>query len=266
MAGEKAAIDRSAEPSDQERPTAVRSLGIPDSAGPPLAPSDGREQVEAWLKAHPGHASAKSGDVAAAARLVRDIVPKAVLLEARSRFAGALFVPVIAQEASGENRLPHAYARLLAAIAGGDVEIRIVQSTRAFHTGASAMERLVSRPLFDGPIEPGRNYVIVDDVTVMGATLAELASHIQAGGGVVIGTALLVNASRTGLMTPPPDRIRLAERRFGDVLKDELGIEPRALTAPEAGYVAGFRDSDALRAAIAKARRSRSGRLASKGV
>ncbi|MBU2856340.1 phosphoribosyltransferase [Acidithiobacillus ferrooxidans] len=59
----------------------------------------------------------------------------------------------------------------------------IVQSNRAYHTGAKPMERLLARAEFAGEVQPGKRYVLVDDVTTMGSTLADLASYIQAQGG-----------------------------------------------------------------------------------
>src|SRR5690606_26160003 len=56
------------------------------------------------------------------------------------------------------------------------------------------------------------------------------------------------------------------ERRYGEVLREEFGIEPGALTAAEAGYVVGFRDADSLRARARSARAERADRLASKAL
>ncbi|MFV0280279.1 MAG: AAA family ATPase [Rhodoblastus sp.] len=144
--------------------------------------------------------------------------------------------------------------------------IPVVQSSRAFHTGANAIERIIARPRFDGPVERGGRYVLVDDVSVMGGTLAELAHHIRANGGEVVGSVLLVNAARSGKMMAEKARIRAVERRFGDAIRQELGVEPSALTGPEAGYLLNFRDIDALRNRIAAAKGERSERLRAQGV
>jgi orotate phosphoribosyltransferase-like protein len=71
---------------------------------------------------------------------------------------------------------------------GVEVDITITQANRVFHTGANAMERLLARAEFAGDIEHGRRYVQVDDVTTMGSTLADLASHIRSHGGEVAGS------------------------------------------------------------------------------
>jgi len=53
-------------------------------------------------------------------------------------------------------------------------------------------------------VEPGGTYVLVDDVTVMGSTLADLADYVQANGGVMVGVVMLVNASRMPHMVASP--------------------------------------------------------------
>jgi adenine/guanine phosphoribosyltransferase-like PRPP-binding protein len=78
----------------------------------------------------------------------------------------------------------------------------IVQASRVFHTGAKAMERLLLRPQFDGPVTAGKAYVLVDDVICLGGTLAELADYIQAGGGQVAAVVTLVNAGRIKRLKP----------------------------------------------------------------
>lgn len=61
-------------------------------------------------------------------------------------------------------------------------------------------------------------------------------------------------------------RTREAERRFGDVVRNEIGVEPAALTSAEAQYLLGFRDADEFRARIAKAKVERGRRLAARGI
>ena len=70
---------------------------------------------------------------------------------------------------------------------GGTVDENIVQGNRPFHTGAGAMQRLIAPARFHGSVVEGGRYVLVDDVTTMGGTLAELANHIRTGGGEVVG-------------------------------------------------------------------------------
>lgn len=226
--------------------SALRQDELPPAATLPL----GVWREMSALREHPDYASAKAGNPEAAARLISDVMTPQLIAQARAKFGeSAIFVPVHAIEANGENMLPRTYAQALASATGGSVSQGIVQANRAFHTGAKAMERLVVRPVFDGPLADvaGKRFVVVDDVTTMGSTLAELADHISAGGGEVIGSAVLVNAARGATLQARRSTATVIERRYGNLIRELFGISPQALTGPEAAYLIGFRDADALR-------------------
>ena len=128
------------------------------------------------------------------------------------------------------------------------------------------MERLALRPEFDGDVLEGRRYVLVDDVTSLGGTLAELANYIQSQGGVVHGVFVLVNAGRSKSLSPDKRTIKLLEARYGHELIEIFGIATNALTANEARYLVGFRTADEIRNRLAKARQEIDLRLRSKGI
>ncbi|MGI8604456.1 MAG: phosphoribosyltransferase [Verrucomicrobiales bacterium] len=128
------------------------------------------------------------------------------------------------------------------------------------------MERLATRPEFEGLVTPGRLHVLVDDVTTMGGTLAELASYIQIQGGLVAGVLVLVNAGRLKQLHPTQSLVRKLESRHGHEIENILGIRPTALTANEASYLIGFRSLDEIRNRLAKARQETDRRLRSKSV
>jgi len=244
-------------------PQRPRTRGIPASAEPVV--SSYRDVSE--MTSNPHYEAAKAGDSEAARQFVVQTVRPATLEAARRRFGSdAVFVPVHAEEAAGRNKIPMTLAHYYAAATGGEVAEDIVQASRAYHTGMRPLERLVARPGFDGPVEPGRRYVLVDDVTTMGNTLAELAHHIQEGGGEVAGIVTLANAGRTEDIVARPARTRSLEKNLGESVRQELGIEPGALTASETEYLLGIRDADALRNSVAKARRERGERLRAKGL
>ncbi|WP_341893728.1 hypothetical protein [Ferrovibrio terrae] len=245
------------------RPMFNRVAGIPAAAEPHLSAFRNMER----LKNHPDYKAAKGGDGEAAIRLVRDVVPAEMIEAAQQRFEeGTLFAPVLAEEFTGDNQIPAALAGMFAAATGGDTSTEVVQVNRAFHTGAGPMERLLARSLFEGAVKQGGSYVIVDDVTTMGGTLADMASHIQAGGGKVVGTITLVNASREGVLVPKRHVLTQIERRFGDAVKDLFDIEPASLTADEARYILNFRDAEGLRGRAASAEGERNRRLSTKGI
>lgn len=241
---------------------ALRAVGYPKSAGEPLSSTTKTEAI----KAHKDYAAAKKGEDRAAASLVEALISKENLAEAKERFAGATFVPVALVDKEGANRIPTAMAYHYANAVGGQVSDQIFETDKAYHTGMNAMERLVSRTNFSGKVEPGRKYVLVDDVTTVGSTLADLAAYIQSQGGEVIGSALLSNATRSGSMFANVKTTKRLGEQYGNEIRELFNIEPSALTNEEAQYLLGFRSAAELRGSAAKAESSRIARILSKQV
>ncbi len=222
---------------------------------------------DAELKAHPSYKAAKAGSAEAAIQLIADLAPPLVarlLDEAFPR--SCIFVAPHAKEAVGENAIPQVLAMYLHHVLDGSVDETIVQATKVFHTGADPMERLNMRASFSGYVVPDGRYVLVDDVTTMGGTLAELANYIQCHGAGVIAAIVLVCAGRSGRLVAPGRVIRELERRYGNEIRKIFGIATHALTADEAGYLIGFRTSDEIRNRRAKAEQETHLRLGAKGI
>lgn len=150
--------------------------------------------------AHPGYTAAKAGDADSALQLSIDLVSIVAVDRLRALLAGrgALLLPVVAEETFGFNAIPDALAQLLSrelqlpAIAG-----EIVQTNKVGHTRAKTFQRLVTPPEFAGHVEPGEDYILVDDHVGVGGTLANLRGHVEQGGGRVIGMTTLTE-SREG--------------------------------------------------------------------
>lgn len=240
----------------------MRRTGFGRSAPKPLFLFDS----DAPLKAHADYRAAKAGGTEAAISLVRDLGKPLVPMVQAAFPSGALYAAPHAIEASGDNAIPQVLAAALAEAAHGRLDEDIIQANRVFHTGADPMERLIARAQFDGGVEAGSDYVLVDDVTTMGGTLADLADHIQRGGGRIIGVVVMVSASRTGVLAPDPRLVLTLERRHGDAIRESFGISPEALTADEAQYLVGFRSADEIRGRCAKAAEERDRRLRAKGL
>ena len=115
------------------------------------------------------------------------------------------------------------------------------------------------------PVLAGTAYVLIDDVTWLGGTLAELADYIQAAGGQVAAVITLVNAGRLKPLKPEALVIRHLRERFPDAIHHTFGIDPGALTANESSYLSGFRTADELRNRAAKAAEEIDLRLRAKG-
>lgn len=252
---------RSADDSTSGAASLPRTTGLDKASGTVVADFKNDQP----LKAHADYKAAKAGDVMAAARLVQALVKPESIEAAKKEFGdNVIYVPVHAEEASGRNKIPVVLAMHYVEHAGGEIDDGITQINKAYHTGAKAMERLLARAEFSGPVEPGKRYVLVDDVTTMGSTLADLASYIRSQGGEVAGSVLLVNAARSGMMTPVSKTISELEARHGNEIRKLFGIDPSALTWSESQYLLGFRSTDELRNRVVKARQERLNRLSSK--
>ena len=144
-------------------------------AKPPRLSWDGFPDVllhasESAVKQHPRYPAAKSGDAEAAIALVHD-----TLNPDHARALGDMFpnqTPILvsahAYEREGVNAIPEALADALGRLLDWPVDSEIVQSNIVAHTGAGGLERLARQAAFDGAIEPGLSYVLVDDFVAMG--------------------------------------------------------------------------------------------------
>lgn len=222
------------------------------------------------LKAHPDYVEAKSGDEEAAIRLVLHFVnntPKAKIFRNQSFAVDAIFVAPHAVEATGDNAIPEVLASLLAFMhRPRRQDHAIVQLNKVFHTGADPMQRLIARPVFAGAVERQGRYVLVDDMTTMGGTLADLADYVCRNTGEVLGAVVMASASRSTTLVPDPGHLRALRQRHGGAIRDILGIEIEALTADEAQYLVGFRTTDEFRGRALKAAQERNRRLRARGV
>jgi hypothetical protein len=223
-------------------------------------------QHDAPMKTHPAYKVAKAGDKDAALELVVDLAATWIGGLYDRLKPGLFYVAPHAQEVTGDNAIPQTLAAVCAAFHDGCVDTEIVQSDRVYHTGADPMERMAARAQFVGRVTPGAEYVLVDDVTNLGGTLAELSNFIQAYGGVVRDVVVLVNAGRNPALVPEKKFVRLIKERFGDEFTEIFGIEPAALTANEAQYLVGFQSIVQLRNRLAAAEQEIDRRLRSKGI
>jgi hypothetical protein len=213
------------------------------------------------LKMHPDYADAKEGDFMAAARLAEDMVTSDII-ERVEGLGPVIFAPVSASERRATNRIPGAMAAYLAKRTGNKHAVgRIAQSSRASHTGATLMDRMLSPATFSGKVEEGGRYVLVDDVVTSGATLANLADFIQANGAQVVGIVTLSNMTRGSRIAADPAQLGDVEAKHGSTIQELFAIDHSALTAVEADYLLRFRSADTLRARAAEARRTRGGHL-----
>ncbi len=204
------------------------------------------------LKDQPGYIAAKRMyDIDAAWAVVEALVDpsRLALLRACISNATPTLVAVQADE-GGRNALPEAYAEHIAHALGLPVGRGIVQINRTFPTGADSVHRLMTRAAFDGPVQPGQTYVIVDDVVTQGGTLADLRGYIEANGGKVIAATTLIGSTGSHVMALRPETLAALQASFGTVEAEyhgAFGHGYEGLTESEARAIGRFGMVDAFR-------------------
>lgn len=215
------------------------------------------------VKNHPDYDQAKEGNIldaaTAAKRLAVAMASDEAIAAVRSLITpNASLVPVHALERQGFNRIPAAFAELLAERLDLEVETSIIQVNVVNHTGATGWHRLASAPLFEGDVQPGRAHLLVDDFVGQGGTLANLRGHIIERRGDVIGAVCLTgraDSAKLALSTQTLESLRL---KHGHELEawwlETFGYDFASLTESEARYLLRVEDADTVRARLAEAR------------
>ena len=141
------------------------------------------------MKMHTDYKAAKSGDTDAAYRLVDDLLSRPehqrTIKELAAKYPDAILVGIHSVEEDGRNKIPVALAGVINEMTGIEYTSDIYQINKVGHTNSSALYRLGSRAKFDGPVQVGRRYILVDDVITTGGSLEELRYYIESKGGKV---------------------------------------------------------------------------------
>ena len=141
-------------------------------------------------------------------RLIQDVLSDDAVEQVRKAIGSErpTIVPVLAVEATGHNKIPAVAATALGQRLGLPVDAGIYQSVKAKRTALDGLGRIFQQPEFDGAVQPGKAYFLVDDTLTQGGTMAALASHIQQNGGRVVGSFALTGKlySATLRLSPKP--------------------------------------------------------------
>lgn len=208
---------------------------------------------ESNVKQHPDYHAAKSGDAAAAARLVYDTInynqveALRVLLNDK---ATPVLVSAHALEADGINAIPDVFAKALSDKLGWENDGNIVQTNIVSHTGSDGYGRLSRQAQFDGKIQQGGNYVLVDDFVGMGGTLANLKGHIETNGGHIVGSVSLTGKPYSSKLKVSEERLNELRNKHPELeqwWQNRFGHTFDALTESEARYLARSPDVDTIR-------------------
>ena len=243
---------------------------IPDARRLDWGSGDIRYSIQAWPENFPKvkivttldfikrkhedlHKRAKAGSLGAAMELVDSIIGPATIKgkpnpkwdsirSLAADYPGATLVPVQAEEATGHNMIPFAYAYKIYDMTGLKMNKTIRQVVRANHTGSDALWRMTHRPEFIGNVMRGHTYIIIDDHVTMGGTLNELRKHIQDRGGKVVAATTLTASRFSDILSLRQGTLEKLAAKFGKDLGKELheaGIAnvPAELTEAEARYL-----------------------------
>lgn len=210
----------------------------------------------------PGYTQAKKhGDKQGATEVVRRCLDKAyrcrVKLELARLEAKGYGEPVIV--APYKEGSPNALAKTAAEFLGKKLKIDVDDSIRelpcaARHDCQNQSAKFFDRPKFEGEVEAGKLYLLIDDMVTTGATLAELRSYIvQNGGHVAFACSLASNDGMDKQLHPHEETLAQVDKVFKslgeaarEALKTSAGIIPDTLTEGEASFLGSHKGRNAM--------------------
>lgn len=147
------------------------------------------------------------------------------------------------------NALPYACAELLAEEIGADITNDIMQVARPGRTKLNRWQRFLYQPKFEGAVDADAVYVLVDDNSTMGGTLAMLRTHIVDNGGTIGAVCTLCSPDGVDCkFSIAKDTVNVINSRYGDeidiFLLKEIGHETLQLTENEGLSLARWDDGN----------------------
>ena len=174
------------------------------------------------LKSHVDYDAAKAGDIAAAIRVVADLVSRAKVKELKQRHPSAIVLAPHAIEEAGRNAIPRVLAEAFGD-AGFEVNTDVVQTNEPHRTKKDSPLRLVLRPEFAGKVEAGKEYILIDDAIGQGGTVAELRFFVESNGGRVVDVSALTSGIFGNKLSIRSETITNLKEKFSrEKLKDFL--------------------------------------------
>lgn len=211
---------------------------------------------EKRVREHASYHDAKTGDSDAAFELVRAFLNDQCLsqiqqLENKAEHGSITLVSAHALERDGVNAIPEAMAEVLAPCLNWNVEHQVVQTNIVSHTKADGFSRLAKQAAFEGDVESGHNYLLVDDFIGQGGTLANLRGWIINSGGRVVGATVLTGKHYSAKLAVEETQIHELENIHGQELRqwwiDRFGFNYDCLTSSEARYLIRTPSADRIR-------------------
>ena len=217
---------------------------------------------ESAVKQHPAYKWAKAGHGPSATKLVNDTMsePQNQQLVDLLRGHTPTLVSAHAYEREGINAIPEAFAVEISKAVGWPHDLGVAQINVVAHTGADGFSRLARQAEFAGAVQPGCEYVLVDDFVGMGGTLANLKGHIESKGGMVLAAVCLTGKPHSAKLTLSPERLHELRSKHGTELEawwiERFTHAFDALTESEARYLARTETLDTIRNRIAAAKQA----------
>ena len=205
--------------------------------------------------------------------LIHDVVKIDKIKKLASDYPNAILVPVheLIAENGRFNAIPLVYADYVSNITGLEVCKDIIQVKKASHTNKNALNRLLDRSQFEGPVKPGATYIVVDDVVTQGGTVSELRSFIENSGGRVACVSTVSFGKYSVVLGMKKETVSEIERKFGrnesEKFIKEFGIGEKLehLTNAEGRYLLQFASIDRIRERISEVRDTK-GRSGDQGI
>jgi hypothetical protein len=209
------------------------------------------------VKQHPAYKAAKAGDGNAAIALVNDTMSTAHNQRLLDLLRGRkpTLVSAHAYEREGVNAIPEIFADALGRALNWPVDTGVLQTNVVAHTGADGFSRLARQAEFEGHIQPGCEYVLVDDFVGMGGTLANMRGYIESAGGKVLAAVSLTGKPHSAKLALSSERLHELRATHGTELENwwmgRFAHAFDALTESEARYLARTETADTIRNRIA---------------
>lgn len=159
-----------------------------------------------YLKQCTGYEEAKNGNLTAAKSVVLRCIKWKQVKLIQKRYPYALLIPVISK-----NILPLTFAKHIGLPVYTEVKLAYPKERKK----SSAMERLLTMPLFHGHIPPFTDFIIVDDIVTQGGTVAALRNYIISQGSCVIAVIALAYSAGSFNIAPKQENAFELMDKFG---------------------------------------------------
>ncbi len=194
-------------------------------------------------KNHHSYEAAKAGEIEAALTLAHDLVNDETIEKIADLIGDKkpLLIPVHAEEAISINRIPLAYALVIAAKLNLSVELNIVQAAKVSRTGTDEFSRLAFPPPFAGkPSRKANDAIILDDTLTQGGTLANLKGYIGQFGISTLLATTLTGKNYSSVLAIMPETLTNLRGNYNELEPwwiEFFGYGFDCLTESEARYI-----------------------------